>query len=538
MGFRNFYSGFKSIFSECISQEKCNSHDILIVELNGLFYKSCKSIYKGEEDIFQKSKAELQKLLFERVALEMHTIIMKYPPNETLLLVVDGVCPMMKNSEQRQRRYKNSLENRYTSIWDLNVFSPGTKMLHYLTKYLDWFIRKKMEENNIYKRIKIYFSNEKVFGEGEWKITKFLKKFASPLNQILIYSSDSDLILITMLLLERDITIIRHSSEERGKEFVSLSTFRKLLKEKYQFDKEKNNDQMFFSDIFILVLLLGNDYIVKSPCVSDFLLFEKEILPLYFDKKKHLTIDGVQLHVENICNFFKVLSLHEKKWLIAKYESGNQYFYDVNFLQNYSFDEKNFAFDKYKEVYNEYFDSSGEHVVEYLNIFQNIMNMVHVHDFDWTLIYKHPRAPFLADFDISIFQKKLGQSTYVLKKKLYKNICFHLLTVIPPTSKYLLPESLKTVYVDLFEYYPSDIVINLTDKKKLWEGNIYLPCINYEKLYKYFLPKWNKMSTKEKKMYREGKTILYIYSKNPKPPFHSFYGNIQNLHTSVQLLDM
>ena len=539
MGFRNFYSGFKSIFGECISQEKSNSHDILIVELNGLFYKSCKNIYKGENDISQKSKTELQKMLFERVSLEMHTIIMKYPPNETLLLVVDGVCPMMKNSEQRQRRYKNSLENRYTNIWDLNVFSPGTKMLHYLTKYLDWFIRKKMEENHVYKRIKVYFSNEKVFGEGEWKIIKFLKKTTFPSKNILIYSSDSDLILITMLLFNRNITIVRHSSEEYKKEFISLSIFRKLLKEKYQFDRDKNTDQMFFSDIFILLLLLGNDYIVKSPCVSDFILFEKEVLPLYYEQKKHFTIDGIQLDIENLCYFFKeVLSLHEKNWLIAKYETGDQYFYDINFLKNYSFNEKKFAFDAYKEVYNQYFDRSGEHVVEYLNTFQNIMNMVHVHNFDWTLVYRYPKAPFLADFDISLFQKKQSKNTFNLKKKLYKNICFHLLTVIPPTSKYLLPESLKPVYIDMHDYYPSDITINLTDKKKLWEGNLYLPNINYEELYNYFLPKWKKMSSKEKKIYREGKTILYIYSNTPKPPFHSFYGNIQNRHTSVQLLDI
>ena len=90
----------------------------------------------------------------------------------------------------------------------------------------------------------------------------------------------------------------------------------------------------------------------------------------------------------------------------------------------------------------------------------------------------------------------------------------------------------------MHDYYPSDITINLTDKKKLWEGNLYLPNINYEELYNYFLPKWKKMSSKEKKIYREGKTILYIYSNTPKPPFHSFYGNIQNRHTSVQLLDI
>ena len=222
MGFKNFFNGFKSVFHECIVHENNVEHDVLVVELNGLFYKSCKILY-NRKDIVDMSKKDLQLLLFEEVTKEMNKIVLKHPPKEILLLVVDGVPGMMKNMEQRQRRYKNSLENKYPNIWDLNIFSPGTKIMHYLTKYIDWYLRRKVMNHHLYRNLKVIFSNEKVFGEGEWKITKFIKKFAGQKQKILIYSCDSDLIMIAMLLHEYSIRIVRHSNEY-GKEFVCINT--------------------------------------------------------------------------------------------------------------------------------------------------------------------------------------------------------------------------------------------------------------------------------------------------------------------------
>ena len=89
--------------------------------------------------------------------------------------------------------------------------------------------------------------------------------------------------LIAMLLHEYSIRIVRHSNEY-GKEFLSIDTFKELLKKKYCFSE---NETLFFSDIYLLLLLLGNDYITSSPCVFDFTLFEKEILPLYKQFQKH-----------------------------------------------------------------------------------------------------------------------------------------------------------------------------------------------------------------------------------------------------------
>ena len=134
MGFKNFYLGFKSFFGDCISFENTATPTVLIIELNGLFYQGCRKLYTQYENMADLHKLKLQMLLFEQICFSFHSIIAEYQSAETIFLVVDGVPGLMKNIEQRQRRYKNSFENKYNGIFDLNCFSPGTKTLHYLTK--------------------------------------------------------------------------------------------------------------------------------------------------------------------------------------------------------------------------------------------------------------------------------------------------------------------------------------------------------------------------------------------------------------------
>ena len=115
MGIKNFYLGFKQQFSSCITNEINFNYNVLIIELNGLFYTSCKNLYYKENNIHKIKRNELYLKLFEDICNNLKNIITKYDKAEKIFLVVDGVAGMMKNVEQRQRRYKNSFENKYDS---------------------------------------------------------------------------------------------------------------------------------------------------------------------------------------------------------------------------------------------------------------------------------------------------------------------------------------------------------------------------------------------------------------------------------------
>ena len=66
---------------------------------------------------------------------------------------------------------------------------------------------------------------------------------------------------------------------------------------------------------------------------------------------------------------------------------------------------------------------------------------------------------------------------------------FHLITILPPQSKYLLPNSLQNIFIDLKDYYPSYIEIDLTGKYKIWEGVVKLPMINIDIFSNYYIRK-------------------------------------------------
>ena len=67
MGFKNFYLGFKSFFGQCLSSVKTEGTNVLIIELNGLFYNSCKKVYAEHGHSRDVNKNKLQMLLFEEI---------------------------------------------------------------------------------------------------------------------------------------------------------------------------------------------------------------------------------------------------------------------------------------------------------------------------------------------------------------------------------------------------------------------------------------------------------------------------------------
>ena len=63
MGVKNFYLGFKTTFSNCITNETdIETYDTLIIELNGLFYSACRKLHHSEDNLklLKRNKAKLE----------------------------------------------------------------------------------------------------------------------------------------------------------------------------------------------------------------------------------------------------------------------------------------------------------------------------------------------------------------------------------------------------------------------------------------------------------------------------------------------
>merc|ERR1712146_550190 len=161
--------------------------------------------------------------------------------------VMDGVAPLMKMRTQRARRLKNVIKRSSVDTFDINSLSVGTSFLNFMSKYIDWFLRKWIHSNHQtnlkIKNFSFYFNNEKNKGEGEIKSIRFIKKYAiKHQTNILLQSMDADWIIASLLLSDYNIT---------NQLFIH-----EILK-LYSFD----NSNMSLKDFFLMFLFLGNDYV-------------------------------------------------------------------------------------------------------------------------------------------------------------------------------------------------------------------------------------------------------------------------------------
>lgn len=93
---------------------------------------------------------------------------------------------------------KEKIEKRNISI------SPGTHFMCELQKHIDFFIKRKIKEDELWSGLKVVYSGGDVAGEGEHKILDYIRKWKRSdrfdINSThCFYGNDSDLILLALI---------------------------------------------------------------------------------------------------------------------------------------------------------------------------------------------------------------------------------------------------------------------------------------------------------------------------------------------------
>ena len=193
MGIKHFWYFFKNMFSENI-QKMCKKQDFgdigveidnLMIDMNGVFHNSAQKIYEygnfkpnttrllyGRKPKRKPRGLQAQLKLFEDVCETIEKLFKIVNPKKRLILCVDGPAPLSKQNQQRQRRFRSAMEAADDAPFNSNSITPGTKFMDYLSKYIDWYIRKRINEDPAWCKVQIVFSNEKAPGEGEMKCLK------------------------------------------------------------------------------------------------------------------------------------------------------------------------------------------------------------------------------------------------------------------------------------------------------------------------------------------------------------------------------
>jgi 5'-3' exonuclease len=164
----------------------CVNHVIQKIKSNNVNNKHNYSRVKVEEEIWE--------LITNRIDEMINTL-----QPEILYIAIDGVVPISKILQQRQRRHKYYYDNDIASKNEIcnNIYPISSIELTPGTDYMER-IHLKMIEYLKKKNVKYIYSSYHEEGEGEHKILKYIKTNIKDNDAIVIYGLDADLLFLAL----------------------------------------------------------------------------------------------------------------------------------------------------------------------------------------------------------------------------------------------------------------------------------------------------------------------------------------------------
>ena len=188
--------------------------DNLYMDSNSIIYDELRVVTKEINDNLSNDKFENK--LIENVCVKLEYYINELKPNKRVFIAFDGVAPVAKLDQQRNRRYKSALEKKLFETkthWDRCAITPGTEFMKKLTFGVKNYFNKKEKKNNVKK---IIISGPDEPGEGEHKLFDYIRKNEKHKKEVtIIYGLDADLIMLCLnhLYISKNIYLFRETPE-------------------------------------------------------------------------------------------------------------------------------------------------------------------------------------------------------------------------------------------------------------------------------------------------------------------------------------
>ena len=574
MGIKHFFIWFRKQFPEQIysmnNSDTLKSKDIhidnLMIDMNGIFHNAAQKIYeygnfKPNQRLMASGKKKqiiptlkTQKLLFQEVCNNIEELLDTAQPAKRLILCVDGTAPLSKQNQQRQRRYKSAMDSTNPEGFDSNCITPGTKFMDYLSKYIDWYIRKKISTETKWQNIEIIFSNEKAPGEGEHKILNFIRYHGDPNDTFCINGMDADLIMLALGTHLPNFYILREDMYNSNNKYfcLDIGNVHQHLGEimKWESNNYEFNPKSAIDDFIFLCFMVGNDFLPHIPSIEIIENGIELILEIYREvgaSYGHITEklnERVQFIPKTLAVFLGTIGQHEKENFELKLKNKKNFFTDL-LLEKSSTQNNgkwNVDIETYKQIYwDQCFppQCSQEQIChEYLEGMQWVISYYTRGVSNWKWNYKYHYAP-----PASILAKYFKTFTFTEYKHTTPSTTYQqLLCVLPPKSAKLIPQPLCNLLTDndspLKEHCPDVFEIDLSGKRKEWEGIVLLPTVNFNlvnECYLNLLPKVQKFDLKCNAM---GRSFQYHYNPSFPVLFQSYYGDIEACKVKTTIIDV
>lgn len=230
-------------------------------------------------DETQELRPQLEEKIWELIENYINDMIEKVKP-EVLYVAIDGVAPIGKILQQRQRRYrylfdrtmkisneekiqetKFNLKSNGVLEPEIPISSieltPGTDYMERIHKCMEKYMSKLGNRG-----IKYIYSSYHEEGEGEHKLLQYIRKNISKDDGVIIYGLDADLLFLSLGIgISHNVFIMREQQVFNNKEvdlddypdynYVEIQELHKLIQ----------HLEISTPDFIVLCYLIGNDFL-------------------------------------------------------------------------------------------------------------------------------------------------------------------------------------------------------------------------------------------------------------------------------------
>jgi 5'-3' exoribonuclease 1 len=400
--------GIPSYFYQIIKRHKHIVSPYTTTEIDNLYFDSNSIIYDAIQSLEKGPKHTYDDQIISYVCNKLLEYIEMIRPSR-VFIAFDGVPPMAKMKQQRERRYKSWLVGEWLKEqkeWDTVQITPGTPFMKRLDVELQRFF-----EPYKNKYTEFHLSTSQDAGEGEHKIFDFIRNNPYHKTQTtMIYGLDSDLIMLSLNHLPycNQIRLLREAQafmiKDKNLHILDINALATCVQE--SIGKNKLYDYIF------ITLLLGNDFMPHFPAINLRTTGMDTLLNTYVEciQPDCVLFDGNKIYWDQVRVFIDALSKKEELLVIQEHETRNKkmvksatYEDRINNLPMLKREKEFIICPTKPEWQSRYYSTllSGESVSEMcINYVQMLEWNIQYYTkgcSNWTLYYKYSYPPLLED---------------------------------------------------------------------------------------------------------------------------------------------
>lgn len=525
MGIPSYFSYLVRNHPQILQQFQCNNFKV------NNFYLDCNSIiYDVIHNIdFKTIKEPETDVIIKQVFLKIDEYVDIIKPTNNLFIAFDGVAPMAKLDQQRERRYKSLFQTKisrsiYKNIksdpWNTSAITPGTIFMNKLNER----VKNYFSDPKKYNLKNIILSTSANYGEGEHKIFDFIRTFPDEHNEntsTIIYGLDADLIMLCInhIPICKNIFLFRETPEFIKSISSELEPNKQYLLDIPELAKNitlnMNNGEALngvqttnrLYDYIFMCFFLGNDFMPHFPSINIRTGGVDKMLNAYKsvigNSDENLT-DGKNIYWKNVRKLVKFLADQEEtniknemklrdkkeKYILPDATPEDKYrkfdnipVYERALEKHINPFNNNWRERYYKTLFH--VDCDEERIkqicINYLEGLEWTMKYYTNGCPDWRWSYNYNYPPLLCDlihyipyFDTQFISNKIPEPVSELVQ-----LCY----VLPKESLQLLPDTLYNKLIAKYSHwYDNDCEFIWAYCKYFWESHVMLPHIDINEL--------------------------------------------------------